>query len=163
MALNARAEKIMQRYLSACLFLFSLSSFNALCAINKWVDDSGRVHYSDQQPPEDTQSTLLGNAVAASGIAASDVSAPKSWVEREVEFKKARKAKTEAAQKAAKQQVDADAKQKYCLDTRNSLTSMEKSPRVVTYNANGERTYLDDAARQQRIHEMREAIEANCS
>ena len=153
----------MQHYLSACLILLSLFSFNAHCAINKWVDDSGRVHYSDQQPPEDTQSTLLGNAAAASGVAASDVSAPKSLVEREAEFKKARKAKFEAAQKAAKQQTDADAMQKYCVDTRNSLTNLEKSPRIATYDANGERSYLDEAARQQRIQEVREAIEANCS
>ena len=154
----------MNRYLSVCFLMISLFSFNAYCAINKWVDDSGQVHYSDQAPPEDTQSTSIGsNSVAASAIAASDVSAPKSLAEREADLKKNRKTKAGAEQKAAKQQKEADARQKYCLDTRGTLKSLEESPRIVTYDADGNRSYLDGAARQQRIQETREAIDANCS
>lgn len=161
----------MKRSFSAYLLLplLSLPSFNAnSAAIHKWIDDSGRVHYSDQEAPQDTQSITLGNkpldnTTAASGIAASDVVAPKSLAEREMEFKKNKKAKMEAEEKAATQQKEADAKQKYCLEVRSSLKSMEDNPRIVTYDANGERSYLDDGARQLRIQEARAAIESNCS
>lgn len=153
------------KYFSAiCFLLVSLLSFNnAYCSINKWVDDSGQVHYSDQPPPEDTESTSLDSTVAAaSGVAASDVNAPKSLAEREAELKKSKKAKTEAEQKASKQQTEADAKQKYCLDLRSSLKGLEESPRIATYDANGEPSFLNDAERQQRIQETFEGIEANC-
>ena len=166
----SHAEEIMKRGLSAYLLLpLLLLSFNANSAIHKWTDDSGRVHYSDQEAPEDTQSTTLGNkpqdnTTAASGIAAASVvGAPKSLAEREMEFKKNKKAKMEAEEKAATQQKEADAKQKYCLEVRSSLKSMEDNPRIVTYDANGERSYLDDGARQLRMQEARAAIESTCS
>ena len=152
----------MKLYLSAIALLINLVSINAYCAINKWVDDSGRIHYSDQTPLDDTKTTLLGRISAASGVAASEVSEPKSLAEREADFKKSNKAKAEIQQKSAQKQEEANAKQKYCLDVRSSLKSLEESPRLSTYDANGELSYLDDAARQQRIQEARTAMATNC-
>lgn len=152
----------MKPYLSALILLLNVASFNAYCAINKWVDDSGQVHYSDLAPPDDTEATTLGRTGAASGVAASDVPAPKTLAEREAELKKANKAKTEAAQQAAKKQEEADTKQKYCLDARNYLKSLEENQRITIYDANGEPSHLDDAARQQRIQETLDAINTNC-
>ena len=155
----------MKHYLSAVyVMLFGLFSLTGQCAIHKWVDDKGRVHYSDAAAPQDTISTSLrGASSAASGIAASEVVEPKTFAEREAEYKKSKKSKAESAQKAAKQKEQADAKQKYCLDTRSSLKTLEEGRRIATYDANGEPSYLDDASRQQRIDDAREAIESNCS
>ena len=149
----------MQYRLPICLLLFGLLSLNAHSEVNKWVGDGNQVHYSDQPPPAKTKVTPLGIA----GPPATAVAAPKSLAEREAEFKKARKAKEETTQKAAKQQEQAQAKQKYCEDTRTNLTALEDSPRVMTYGADGERSFLDDAARQQRIEEARKAIGTDCN
>ena len=149
------------------LLLLGLISFSAFGAVTKWVDDSGQVHYTDQAPPPDVQTKLLGvvaaSSVPASSTSASGVTAPKSLAEREAEFKKAKKMKAENAQKIAKQKEEADAKQKYCEDARINLKSLEDGVRISTYDANGERTLLDDAARQQRIEETRKGILTNCS
>ena len=155
----------MKRYISIVyLMLFGFFSLTGQCGINKWVDDNGRVHYSDVAAPDDTTSIKLrGATTAASGTVASDAEAPQSWAEREAELKKSKKSKAESAQKAAQKQEQADAKQKYCLDIRGSLKTLEESPRIATYDANGEQSYLDDAARQKRMDDAREAIKVNCS
>ena len=152
----------MEYRLPVCLLLFGLLSFNAHGEVNKWVDDNNRVHYSDQPPPANTQVTPL-ITTATPATAASAVSAPKSLAERDAEYKKAQKAKEEAAQKTAKQQEEARTRQKFCADTRISLKSLEEGARISTYDAKGERTFLDDAARQQRIEEARKSISTTCN
>ncbi len=153
---------IMECRLPICLLLFGLLSFNAHGEVKRWVDDNGRVHYSDQPPPANTKVTPL-ITTATPATAASGVSAPKSLAERDAEYKKAQKAKEVATQKTAQQQEQALAKQKFCADTRTNLTILENSPRIMTYDANGERSFLDDAARQQRIEEARKSIGTNCN
>lgn len=154
----------MKYELSIYLLLFGLISANAYSAVNKWVDDKGQVHYSDQAPPTDTRAVAVINISASSEVVpASGVSAPKSLAEREAEYKKAQKAKAEAASKAAKQKEADNAKQKYCEETRASLRAMQDSGRIAAYDANGERYFLDDAARQQRIETVRQSLQANCN
>lgn len=154
----------MNCHLPIFILLLNLFSPNAYSAINKWVDDSGRIHYSDQAPPENTESTVLVSDVAASDVVAStsNPSATKTLAERAADFKKSRKAKAEAEQAAAKSQEEADAKQKYCLAVRNSLKALEEGSRVASYDADGEVVYLDDSARQKQIQEAHEAIATKC-
>ena len=152
----------MECRLPICLLLFGLVSVNAHGDVNKWVDDNNQTHYSDQPPPSNTKVTPLITTTTPA-TAASPVSAPKSLAERDAEYKKAQKAKEEAAQKTAKQQEEARTRQKFCADTRANLKILEDNQRIMAFDANGERSYLDDAARQQRIEEARKAISTNCN
>ncbi len=152
----------MECRLPVCLLLFGLLSFNAHGEVKKWVDHDGRVHYSDQPPPANTKATPL-ITTATPATAASAVAAPKSLAERDAEYKKAQKAKEEAAQKTAQQQEEARTKQKFCADARTNLKILEDSSHIMDYDAKGERGFLDDAARQQRIEEARKAISTNCN
>ena len=150
------------------LLLLGLTSFNAYSVVNKWVDEKGQIHYSDQPPPGESRSLPVINIAAsspsaASGVAASGVLVPKTLAEREAEYKKNQKLKAEAEKKAAQQNENNSAKQKYCTDTRISLKTLEDSPRIAAYTATGERYYLDDAARQQRIEDAHQALNTNCN
>ena len=141
------------------LSLFSLFSFNALGEVNKWVDDNNQTHYSDQPVPANVKAAPLNiPAVSASGIPAQ-----KTIAEREADYRKVQKVQGEAEKKEAKTQEDARAKQKYCEDARNSLKTLENIPRISAYDSKGELSYLDDAARNQRIEEARKGISANCN
>lgn len=139
--------------------LFSLLSFNAHGDVNKWVDDNNQTHYSDQPAPANVKATPL-NIPAAS---ASGVPVQKTIAEREADYRKVQKVKEEEGKKEAKMQEDARAKQKYCEDARSSLKTLENIPRISTYDSKGERSYLDDAARNQRIEEARKGISDNCN
>lgn len=150
----------MKSYLLLALLLFSVDSHAAL---NKWVDSSGKVHYSDEPPPANSRVEAVNiPADAGNTSPTSATSATASIAEQEVEFKKAKKAREEKEKEAAKLQNAARAKQQNCDLARSNLRVMEDSPRVATYGANGERSYLDDATRQQRTEEAQKTVSQYC-
>lgn len=145
----------MKRCLPVCLLLLSLNAYGAL---TKWVDADGKIHYSDEPPPINVKAKKLSTPSPASGVPAQ-----KTYAEQEAELRKTQKTKEEAEQKAAKQQEEALAKQKYCATLRASLTTLENSPSIATYNDKGERVIMDNAARQREIEEARRQISSNCN
>ncbi|HEY6095461.1 MAG TPA: DUF4124 domain-containing protein [Gallionellaceae bacterium] len=151
----------MKTYLAIGLCLVS---FSAQGALHKWVDAKGVVHYSDTVPSSDIKAQTLRSRNANEAAApASGVAAPKSFAEQQAEQKKADQAKAQAAEKTAREQENAEIKRKNCDNARISLSTLENAPRLVTYDAQGERSYLDDDTRQQRIEEARKAVSSNCN
>jgi hypothetical protein len=156
----------MNRYLMIFLILSSANSFGA---ISKWVDSDGHVHYSDHPPPSETKAEILRSTSGtedtadSSGMtAASAPAAPKTMAEKEAEWKKAQKAKQEAADKAAKEQANADAFKANCATAQQNLRTLQEGIRMVEVGANGERSYMDDTQRQQRIAKAQQDISTYC-
>jgi outer membrane protein assembly factor BamA len=142
-----------------CLPIFLLFlSVSAHGALNKWVDADGKVHYSDEAPPSNVKSQTVAIPAAASGVPAQ-----KSIAEREAERKKALKTRDEAVQKAAQQQESELAKQKNCAGAKANLSTLESHAPVATYNDKGERSIMDDPARQQGIEEANKQISMYCN
>jgi len=146
----------MKRCLPICLLLLSFSAYGAL---TKWVDADGKVHYSDEPPPDNVKAKPL----TTPHDSASGVPAAKTFVEREAELKKAQKAKEETDQKTIKQQEEVLAKQKNCTAAKANLKTLENSPQIATYNDKGERALMDDATRKQQIEEARDQISTYCN
>ncbi|MBU1424413.1 MAG: DUF4124 domain-containing protein [Gammaproteobacteria bacterium] len=150
----------MKRFISIISLVLICS--NAHAGLNKWVDADGKVHYSDTPPPEVTTQSVRNIAGKEEQADAPASYSPKSVAEREAEYKKAKQEKTEAAQKKAKQDADAETRKSNCAAARENLRVLEAGSRIVTYDANGERTYLDDDARTQRLEDAQKAISTNC-
>ena len=150
----------MKHCLAICLLL---TSINAHAALIKWVDADGKVHYSDSAPTDVKAKKLRSSTAPDASVPASGVPAQKSLAEREVDWKKSQNSKAEAEKKAALEKENASIKQKNCDVARGNLAAYENSPRMVQYNAQGERTYLDDTARAQKIEEARKAVSTNCN
>jgi hypothetical protein len=143
----------------AALVLFSLT---AQAGLNKWVDAEGNVHYSDA-PPQNVKTQSVPN-IAGTGQAAAPVTySSKSYVEREAELKKSKQEKTEANEKKERQEAQAEEKKRNCAAAQQNLRVLEEGTRIVTYDANGERTYLDDTAREQRLNDARKAASNHCN
>ena len=158
----------MSKFLLSILMLGSITTY---AGINKWVDDQGHVHYSDQPPPSNTKAETLrsisdsnGNATAATSApaATSSVAAPKTIAEREAELKKSQKAKQEATNKTLQKQADEDAKKASCTTSQQNLRTLQQDIRMVEIDANGERSYIDDKQRQERIAKAQQDISAYC-
>ena len=144
------------------VILLSLIGLNAHAGVNKWVDSEGNVHYSDAPPPEVKTETVRN--ISGKGQTEAPASySPKSYSEREAEMKKSRLEKEEAAQKKAQEETNAKAKQANCEAARQSARSLEEGGRIYTYDESGERSYLDDAAREQRLTEVRKSISEFCN
>ena len=144
------------------LAALSLFSMTAQAELHKWVDEAGNVHYSDTIPPEVRKTQAVSNVTGKGQADAPAQYSPKSVAEREAELKKSRQEKTEAAEKQTKKDAEAETKKHNCAVAQQNLRTLEEGARIVTYDANGERTYLDDDAREQRLNEARKSISANC-
>lgn len=145
------------------IVIMSLLTSNAHAEMHKWIDANGNVQYSDSVPPGVTTTQTVRNVAGKGQVQAPATYSPKSYVEREAELKKSKQEKEDASQKKARQEAEADSKKQNCTIARENARTLEEGTRVVTYDANGERTYLDDDARAQRLAEARKSISENCN
>jgi len=135
---------------------------SAHAGLNKWVDADGKVHYSDT-PPQDVKTQSIPIISGKGQTEAPATYSNKSYAEREAELRKSKQEKTKASEKAELQASESALKKQNCSSAQQNLRHMEEGTRVVTYDANGERSYLDDAAREQRMNEIRKSISENCN
>ncbi len=150
------------RFLISAILLLSIS-LTAHAGIKKWVDADGNVHYSDSAPGDNTQTQSVQNVAGKDQANAPSGYTPKSSAEREAEMKKAKKLKQDAADKQAEQDAQTAAKKQNCENARQNARTLEEAPRVTTYDANGERTIMDDSERARKLEEARRAISENCN
>lgn len=151
------------------LILLMLVSTTAFAELSKWVDADGKVHYSDQPPPANVKAKTLhvtsdaAAPMSASGVAAASAPvAPKTIAEREAELKKAQQATKQAADKAAQEQARIDAEKANCDAAQQNLRTLQEGMRMVEVDAKGERSYLDDVQRRQRIEKAQQDIKTYC-
>ena len=149
----------MNKYLIVALMILSGSSF---AVTNKWIDDQGMVHYSDQIPPAHAkdQSTIYTSLPAApvSGVPASGKPATdKGATKNDAAAKKA------AADKAAQEAAVKAQNQATCLGAKQNLANLKDGMRIATIDPNtGERSYLDDAQRQKSMDDAQQQIGKFC-
>jgi type IV secretory pathway VirB10-like protein len=148
-----------------------LAALPASAVLYKWVDKDGKVHYSDQPPPETARESGVVNAPppsarppAPSGDTESPAprAAPKSAAEQEMEFRKRR---LEAAEADAKRQQEAQAaeeKQRNCTLAKNRLAALETGGRITKYGPNGETVYLSDAEIARELGDARKVADSWC-
>ena len=144
------------------LLILLLSSTNAYPALYKWVDSNNQTHYSEE-PPVNKKARLLPSRSAANDTApASAPAAPKTLVERAAELSKAKAAKKETSDEAAKKQAYNDALKSNCDGARKNLAALKNGIRLVEMDANGERSFLSDEQREQRMVKAQQDIQENC-
>lgn len=150
----------------------------ASAQLYRWVDKDGGVHYTSQPPPPGTQSRTLEAPPPASASPASDAEgkdagskepeakdAPKgplTPVQQEQEFRKRQLEAQKAREKEAQAAKEAETKRENCTRAREALATFESGQRISRTNAQGERYYLDDAARERETEAARKAVSDWC-
>ncbi len=142
----------MKNYL---LILLLLSSTSAFAALNKWIDANGQVQYSDGPPPANIKAKTIHSDSAATQSASSVPDTSKSNTKSVVD------ADNTTAAKAA-QQAKEKADKERCAATQQNLRTLQDGIRIVEVDAKGERSFLDDAQRQQRITKAQQDIGTYC-
>ncbi len=115
----------------------------------RWVDESGRVHYSDKPPPPNARSEReLGAPRSGQRPGQGEkkgASGPKTYVEQEAEFRKRQVEKAEQQAAEQKAREEAETKRRNCERARAQLAGLQTGGRIARYNAQGERQFLNDA------------------
>jgi hypothetical protein len=124
----------------------------------KWVDDSGRVTYSDQPPVGKVKSQevvkILGSAVTG---------AARQITDQDAQFKKRQgDAAKKQAETAKKEQLDA-VRQDACTHARGELRALHDNIPIARMTESGERIVLDDGAREAEGKRLETFIEESCS
>ncbi|HEU0204829.1 MAG TPA: DUF4124 domain-containing protein [Burkholderiaceae bacterium] len=156
-----------------------------------WREDNGRVVYSDRPPPPSVKSSQIirqpgtqsssapmpGNTRTAAESkadgkeagkeaekeAGKESTGPKTYAEKEMEFRKRQQERAEAAKKQQEEQGRATQKAQECERQRGYLRALEDGVRVSRSDAQGNREVLDDAQRAAETKRIREAIAQSCS
>lgn len=174
----------------ACLVLLLAGFAGMAQAQYQWRDDRGRMVYSDMPPPASIPAGRIlrgpkppapaasaGSAVTGSDAPAAAASsatgagargneapaaAAPAYKEKAMAFEKRRQERAEAEAQAAEAARESAEKARYCGELEDQRRTLASGARIVTVGANGERRYLDDAARKVRLEENARAMASNC-
>lgn len=151
----------MLRILTFALLLAFASG--AAAQLYRWVDKDGRVRYTDTPPPAGVQGRTLQAPASTSAPASPGEGKPAPSVsEQEQAFRQRQLEAQKAAEKAALAQKEAEAKRQNCARAQEYLRTLESGQRVTRTNAQGEREFIDDAARARETTSARQAVKDWC-
>lgn len=165
-----------------CLFAVAglLLAGPALAGTWQWRDASGRMVYSDLPPPPsvpasqilraptpattaEQSTTAPAQAAGQPAPAAPATAAPRSWAEKEQDFRKRAAEREEAERKQREEREQTARAARACQDARSALRTLESGMRVSTIDAHGERQVVDEAERARRIDAARQEIARSCA
>ena len=144
--------------LAAATATLLLACGPAGAVLYKWVDASGRVTYSDQPPPPNVKSEVVGapappaNPAAARELASQEADLKKQQMQRADDQKKAQKARTEQLQL-----------QQDCVDARARRKVYESDEPIGRINDRGEQVLIDDTARLRVRERLESQIRERCA
>ena len=146
--------------------LLLLLSASAQAHMYKWVDSSGKVHYTDQAPPANVKQKKLDITTSPAPIVATpDKKAPvasKTLADREMDFNKRRKQADDAIAKQTKEAEEAKIAKENCERARGIQRSLEENLRITQTNEKGERVFLDGEAREKELERAKKGVADWC-
>ncbi len=128
--------------------------------IYKWTDQDGNVHYEDRPSGQPSEERLQFSYNRTDNVSVQNrVQTRRDATNARLEAR----AEAEAdAQTAAETRASAAEKLAKCQEYRAKLKTMLESRRVYRETADGERNYLDDAARAEARSKAEELIKETC-
>jgi hypothetical protein len=146
-----------------------------------WREANGRVVYSDQPPPASVKSSQIVKQPGPRTFAPMPIVAgepandskgeakdkdkenakpagPKTYAEREMEFRKRQQEREQSEKKQQEEQARATQKAQECERMRNYMRALQDGVRVSRTDSQGNREVLEDAQREAEIKRMREAL-----
>jgi hypothetical protein len=124
----------------------------------KWVDENGRVTYSDQPPVGKVQSQEVIRIIGSANTLA-----PRQVADQDAQFNKRQDDATKKqAEIAKKEQLEA-ARQDSCSRARAELRALRDSHPLVRMTESGDRVLLDAGARETESRRLETFVGENCA
>lgn len=158
------------------LLLLTLAGFWACGAFAQWqwLDKDGRKVFSDRPPPTDIpdKSILrqphMGSQLSAEAAPATEAApeaarpAPGLGKDKQLEENKAKADAADTAKKKAEEERVAKARADNCARAKLSKTQLAPGRLIAHTNAQGERSFMDDATREAQLRQADATIAADC-
>lgn len=143
------------RILAAALLLVAVSVHAQMV---KCVDERGVVHYTDKPRPG-----CKGGEVDIRGQPPISGKLQPRTLDPAREEREFQRRRIEGERQAKGEEREREMRRQRCATMHSELQRLESQRRVVSVNPQGERTFLDDGVRQQRIGQLRTEIARGCS
>jgi hypothetical protein len=164
--------------ISVAISLALCAALPAYAQLYKWVDSSGKVHYSDKPPPGNVKTEKLRPPARPPSPPAAGASAdatkkdvtkkdasqagPETLAEKEQAFRKrqaeARKSEEEQERKDARARDQAE----NCRRAKAAVANLELGGRQTRINEKGERVFLDEQQIAQETAKARQEAATAC-
>ncbi|MDP3638645.1 MAG: DUF4124 domain-containing protein [Azonexus sp.] len=134
----------------------------------QWKDSTGRTVISDTAPPRTTPApraigSMQAQPVDGETLAEKQIEAPKTTVEKNLEFKKRQQEAKEKAEKEAKEQTASAEKRENCDRARRNLATLESDQPMAILDEKGERKIMDTSLRSQEMERARRFMAETCN
>ena len=146
------------KYSLVPLFLFFIATFQLHAGVYKWVDEKGRVHFSDR--PVTDQSTEINIKQQETGQPSAGQDDRKLKMERMLDvYEEERAEKKEAKQK---QQAERKKRKQNCARAKDRYNSHVRARGIYNLNKDGDRQYMSDAERARHMKRLKSDIARWC-
>lgn len=142
---------------TSSLLLLLLCGGPALAEIYRWVDDSGRVHYSDRPQPGGTEALQVPAAAPNDPHLAKRRRKQQRLLDA---IEEERKERREAQEHARRKQAD---RRRHCARALDQLRMVDRQGRVYELDDAGERRYWDAQTRERQRARITRYLDENCS
>ncbi len=174
-----------RRAIFAALCLLAAGAAQA--AQYQWRDGKGRMVYSDLPPPASVSPDRIirapslpparppeapsaaaaadpgaANAAAPAGTVPGAAAAPLPAAEREMAWRKRADERAAAEKKAAEESKRSMELAQACSDAQADIRLLESGQRIQRVNASGEREFLSDDERRERLANARKRVGERC-
>ncbi len=121
--------------------------------VYKWVDDEGNVHFGDKPQPN----------VKSETVKIDKHTPDQNYRDRMESIKQNAESRREASvEKKAEQQKLSEQNASRCQDAKRRLYPLKQKIRVFNYDDAGERKYIDDEDRANRIKRLEAIVKKAC-
>jgi hypothetical protein len=138
------------------VFVLACLPLVATAEVYQYKDANGNTVFSDSPPP--------GAKAIRKDIRTPPPPADSSGAlnEKMQEFQKRREEAGEKEAKQAKEKAEQEKAAENCSRARSKVAALETGQRIVRFNAQGEREFLDDAGREKELAEARQSASEWC-
>jgi len=144
----------------------TIGPITATAETYQWKDSSGRTVVSDTPPPgsaRESTRVIGGKAPASSSpTTAKAAEAPKSFAEKDMDFKRRQQESSEKSEKEAKDKAAAADKRDNCDRAQKQVALLESGQRIAVADDKGERRIMEDTERQQEMERARRVVSESC-
>ncbi len=148
------------------LALVAIFTFQVEAQIYKWVDENGKVHYSDKPPAhleeDQTESITIEESKQKSAnqnqlSAQERVKQANKWLDsqRQTQLQKDKEKATERKQ--------LEKRQKECDRMKKEQMAYQRSNVIWDVNDKGETVYLNEQEREKLLNDMQQVVTTACS
>ena len=148
------------RLIAPLLLLAPIFAANTAAAQNlyKWVDDNGRVTYSDQPPVGKVKTQEVVRIIGPS-----NANAARQMIDQDTAFKKRQDDTAKKQAETAKKEQFESARQDACSRARGELRALRENIPLSKMGENGERVLLDENSREVEGKRLETFLEESCT